>query len=416
MGTLPPHSHISRKKKEEEEEPEMDPGPALGRIEGHSESTSVTMTSEVADSNHQLIPASLLHESKVEISSLRQRISHLQRDLQEAQDFVFSLQPRQQTLTETEASEEFRALCAAVEDWVDQKLGDNLEEMTINPDCRIEDIANLMDLISARGKLAFHVPGSDAQNIQALILRYLADNLFNLDFYCPLGTGQREFITSLERAMRDLTPKRAVSSRPGFAEHAAEQMCALADNITRLLHVFAPGIKRQDLAKSFHESIIRPAAALARKMNLSFHEYRLEWSPYHDTHATLGPGPDLAAVEKEKFAAYEFVDFNSRKTLREMPGSDVEVWWMFDLTPRLVVRKLSVDSWGYGKTLVKPQILVSVSKAEQGQSNSEKTERDAARKDCSVNPTVLMWLERRLQEHIEHKRTSKSAKRIFGLW
>lgn len=146
-----------------------------------------------------------------ENAALRTRITQLQSDLQEAQDFVFSLQPRHQTLTEPEAVEEFTALCAAVEDWVDQNLGDSIDEMVISKErLRLKDTQNLMDLIPPAGKAAFDIPNTDMDNIQAAILRFLNDVIFSQDFYCPLPPSERQFVMTVERSMRDLQPRRGM--------------------------------------------------------------------------------------------------------------------------------------------------------------------------------------------------------------
>lgn len=146
-----------------------------------------------------------------ENAALRARITQLQSDLHEAQDFVFSLQPRHQTLTEPEAVEEFTALCAAVEDWVDQNLGDSIDEMVVTKErLRPKDTQNLMDLIPPAGKAAFDIPNTDMDNIQAAILRFLNDVIFSQDFYCPLPSSERQFVMTVERSMRDLQPRRGM--------------------------------------------------------------------------------------------------------------------------------------------------------------------------------------------------------------
>lgn len=147
-----------------------------------------------------------------ENAALRARITQLQSDLQEAQDFVFSLQPRHQTLTEPEAVEEFTALCAAVEDWVDQNLGDSIDEMVVSKErLRPKDTQNLMDLIPPAGKAAFDAPSTDMDIIQTAILRFLNDVIFSQDFYCPLPSSERQFVMTVERSMRDLQPRRGIT-------------------------------------------------------------------------------------------------------------------------------------------------------------------------------------------------------------
>ncbi|KAL4912312.1 hypothetical protein BDW62DRAFT_25465 [Aspergillus aurantiobrunneus] len=335
-------------------------------------------------------------------AALRSQITQLQSDLHDAQDFVFSLQPRHQILTEAEAVEEFTALCAAVEDWVDQKLGDDLDKMNITSEpLRVKDIQNIMDLIPPAGKAAFNIPNTDVDNIQAMILRYLNDVIFSQEFYCPLPPSERQFIMTVERSMRGLQPKRdiracrhwrietytAASDRPGFSEYATDRMWGVTIDIIKMLRIFAPSTDANTLAKSFFESITKPACAFARKMHLCFDEYTLEWSGYHDKQLLDTAEVFEEAGAKGKYADYGFVELNSRKFLRDRPvgedGEPLRVRWLFDLSPRLVFRKLKADSWTDGKVLVKPVIVVYISEQRKGKRASKKKE------EHEENTTVL---------------------------
>ncbi|KAL3471114.1 hypothetical protein BJX99DRAFT_238084 [Aspergillus californicus] len=82
--------------------------------------------------------------------------------------------------------------------------------MAIASQYRAKDIQNLMDLITAPGKQAFRIPKTDVENIQATILKFLTDNLFHQEFYCPVGKGERDFVHSVERAMGGLRPRRGI--------------------------------------------------------------------------------------------------------------------------------------------------------------------------------------------------------------
>ncbi|KAL4786296.1 hypothetical protein BJX76DRAFT_355202 [Aspergillus varians] len=409
--------------KEKEEKKEEKEGPGTTTTNPEKSTTNSTTTAEPKSNkskeenndNHSEPPS--INSLQDENAALRAKIIQLQSDLQDAQDFVFSLQPRHQALTEAEASEEFTALCAAVEEWVDQKLGDALDEQQINPDRHVKDIQILMNLIPPAGRAAFHIADTDMDNIQAAILRYLDDALFSQDFYCPLSQSERNFVTSVERSMRSLHPRRdiracrhwrietytAASDRPGFEEYAANRMWGVTCDIVGALRVFVPTIDPNSLAKSFFEGIMKPAAALARRMHLCFDEYTLEWSAYHDRQLL-----DTAEIfekessTKEKFARYEFVELRSKKTLRERPrgedGEPVKVRWMFDLRPKLVVRKLRADSWAEGKILVKPKILVRVSEQKKGRGPFRK------KSEQQEDPTVLAALEEWL--HWERKKAA----------
>ncbi|KAL3458125.1 hypothetical protein BJX64DRAFT_234356 [Aspergillus heterothallicus] len=377
-----------------------------------------------------------------ENAALCQQITRLQHDLHEAQDLIFSLQPLQQPLTETEAVSEFQALIASIEEWVDQKLGDSLEPdndppnngndgdenntdgshggggnsglvFEVEPQSTprvMKEIQSLLDLIPSPGRAALAHPGTDVDIVQALIMRYLNDAIFSQDFYCPLPKSEREMITVVERSLRTLTPRRdtrsrrhwrvetyhALSARPGFDQYATNRMWDLTFDITRLLRLFASEGDGQKLAKSFFEGITKPASELAKKMHLSFDEFALEWSGYHDR---VGDCEKLfEEAPPERGAEFEYVELQSRKTLREMPGNEAR--WLFDLTPRLVVRKLKADSYAEARTLVKPRVLISNLHKEKGGAL-----------------TVLGTLDRWLQEQYyaqARQRESRSGSRILS--
>ncbi|KAL4960815.1 uncharacterized protein BDV14DRAFT_181686 [Aspergillus stella-maris] len=374
--------------------------------------------------------ASLTEENTI----LQARINSLESDLQDAQDTIFSLQPRHLLLTESEATEEYTLLLAAVEEWVDQKLGDALEDMNIADDqLRVKDIGALMDLIPPAGKAAFNILNTDVDLIQAAILRYLDDTIFAQDFYCPLSMSERQFVMTVERSMRSLTPRRdirtvrnwrietytAASARPGFAEYATERMWALTIDMIKMLRVFAPGTDPNSLAKSFFESITKPACNLARKMHLSLDEYTLEWSTYHDKTLVDQVGIfDKEASEKDKFATYEFIEMNSRKVLRDRPMGKTEdgkilplkTKWMFDMSPKLVFRKLKADAWMDGKVLVRPRVLVCVCESRPGSKRGRKKEIE----DTSVLGALAEWLLRQQQQQAAAAAAARSMKPAGG--
>ncbi|KAL5338309.1 hypothetical protein BJX70DRAFT_206201 [Aspergillus crustosus] len=353
---------------------------------------------------------------------LRSKVTELQRDLHEAQDFLFSLQPRLQTLTEAEAVEEYQSLCASIEDWVDQKLADSLEEMTVAGELRMKDIQNLMELIPGLGKTAFITRGTDVDNIQAAILRFLTDAVFSQDFYCPLARHEREFVTAVERSMRTLQPRRdirtcrywrietytAASERPNFAEYANERMWDLTCDMIKMLRALAPKTDPNTLAKSFLEAVTKPACALARKMHLSLDEFTLEWSPHHDK-----PQIDPAFIYQKPAGIYDFVDVNSRKRVNvgEVDPEAFRVRWMFDLAPKLVFRKLKVDSWGEGKVLVRPKVLVRISYL------SKKKER-RTQEEMEGDPTVLGalagWLQQ--QYYAQKQQQARPGSGLLGFF
>jgi hypothetical protein len=152
----------------------------------------------------------LFKASQNECEILRAQVFELRKNLQDAQDFIFSLQPRQQKLTETEAAGDFNTLCGSIEEWVDRKLGEALDGRILTKEKSVlsEPLTMLLSLIPYPGKEAFKYPETDEYNITAAILRFLCNEIFNREFYCPIGDREIEFMVSVEKSMRNLEPRR----------------------------------------------------------------------------------------------------------------------------------------------------------------------------------------------------------------
>ncbi|KAL4972151.1 hypothetical protein BDW66DRAFT_9502 [Aspergillus desertorum] len=394
---------------------------------------------------------SLLAENQL----LRTQLTQLKAALHDAQNHIFSLQPHSQTLPNADAIASFQSLFTSVENWVDQYLADSLDEKKVAVDAlHIEDIRNLMNLIPAEGKTAFSIAKTDVDVIQAAILKFLVESIFDQEFYAPLPRSEREFVMGVERALRVLEPRRdvrtmrhwhietytAASSRPGFDSYAHDRMWNLTVHMIKMLRAFAPRTDPNTLAKSFLETVTKPACELARRFHLCLDEYRLEWSEHHDNENVVrDPVMAFATVVKERrFGEYDFVRVGEeRRWLRELPtsfyngdgdgegkGGDgdetgVTVRWLFDMAPKLVFRKLKVDSWGEGKVLVKPRVLVRVSelrKALRGPASSKEVTKKAGGEEYkTVLGAVQGWMARQeclLEKERERKEKEKSGKQV----
>jgi hypothetical protein len=184
-------------------------------------------------------------------------------------------------------------------------------------------------------------------------------------------------------------------------------MWDLTCDMIKMLRALAPNTDPISLAKSFVETITKPACALARKMHLSLDEFTLEWSPHHDK-----PQIDPTFIYQKAAGNYDFVDVNSRKRVYvgEVNPEVYRVRWMFDLAPKLVFRKLKVDSWGEGKVLVRPKVLVRISDI------TKKRERKL-KEDVEGEPTVLGALERWLQQqYYAQKQNARPGSGFLGLF
>lgn len=154
---------------------------------------------------------SLLAENDI----LQTQITQLKTALHDAQNHIFSLQPHIQTLPNADAITLFQSLVSSVENWVDKYLADSLEEKEVAADAlNINDIRNLMNLIPPEGMAAFNTANTDVDIIQAVILKFLVESIFNQEFSTPLPRPEMEFVMEVERAMRVLKPKRGTFLHP----------------------------------------------------------------------------------------------------------------------------------------------------------------------------------------------------------
>ncbi|RDW70451.1 uncharacterized protein DSM5745_07962 [Aspergillus mulundensis] len=433
------------------EQPKPTTSQSKPRLEAEAkEETEAPATTESEKSNaNPSVDNPTITSLLTENASLQSQLTTLKTALHDAQNHIFSLQPHTQTLTNSDAINAFQSLHTAIETWVDQYLADSLDEKQVAVDAlHVDDIQNLMNLIPFEAKAAFtNVAGTDVDIIQAVILRFLVESIFNQDFYTPLPRGEREFVMGVERAMRVLEPRRdirtirhwhietytAASSRPGFDTYAQDRMWSLTVHMVKMLRAFAPSTDPNTLAKSFLESITKPAAELARRFHLCFDEYALEWSGYHDSEKTAKDG--LGVFEREvrqgRFGEWDFVRVGEGgKYLREVPmvekgkgegyeegeeETKVKVRWLFDMAPRLVFRKLKVDSWGEGKVLVKPRVLVRVSEQKRVSGGSAKkvVKKAAGEEYKTVLGAVQGWLQRQ-EYYLEKERERKEKEKALG--
>jgi hypothetical protein len=192
-----------------------------GEIKASSLGTARSPSALEAELNSTLMEACAtaekLQTSKTECKHLQEQNVQLRRQLEEvqqnftdAQDFILSLQRREQKITESEAAKEFNSLCMTVEDWVQTKLGDAIDRRLLQNEATISGplTRELLSFIPQPGREAFQYPDTDEYNVIAAIMKFLCVEIFDRDFYCPIDPGAMELLTSIERSMRNLEPRR----------------------------------------------------------------------------------------------------------------------------------------------------------------------------------------------------------------
>ena len=196
-----------------EEPKDISPKSLLVKEEGKRSALEAELDSTMVEAR---ATADMLEESKKECKRLRDQNRELQKNLDDAQDFIFSLQRREQKITESEATADFNSLCMIVEEWVQTRLGEALDKRLAKEKATIPAITakRFLSLIPQPGKEAFKYPDTDEYNVIAAIIRFLCIEIFDRDFYCPIDPGALEFLNSVERSMRNLEPRRGQSHFP----------------------------------------------------------------------------------------------------------------------------------------------------------------------------------------------------------
>lgn len=151
-----------------------------------------------------------LETSDAQCRELTGQVKQLQKDLQDAHDFIFALQPRRPIITPAQAAEDYKSLCLNVENWVQTTLCDVLDERRIPLSKGIspEQVEMFFSLISPAGQSAFQTPDSDEYNIIAAIMGFLCREIFDRGFWCPIEDGSLNMLDSIENSMRNLEPRR----------------------------------------------------------------------------------------------------------------------------------------------------------------------------------------------------------------
>jgi hypothetical protein len=155
-----------------------------------------------------------LAASYAQLQERTDRARKLEKELEDAHDFIFTLQPKRQVISAENAAAAFKTLCGSVEEWVQTNLRDVLDnQVKLNSkDFTLDDVATFMDLVSSEGrKYAASIPETDEYNIIAAIMTFLDRKIFAEKFWFPMHGGASDFLDRLEADMYQLEPRRGKS-------------------------------------------------------------------------------------------------------------------------------------------------------------------------------------------------------------
>lgn len=144
----------------------------------------------------------------MEASDLKQEVLQLRKELTEAHDFIFSLQPRQNQVTETEVAADFQSLCQGVEEWVETKLGDHIHDGSLTKGFDYSHAKKFLNYVSPPGHEAFGIPDTDEYNISGAIMKFLCIEILCKDFYVDIERGAMNYLNGLMTSMANLEPRR----------------------------------------------------------------------------------------------------------------------------------------------------------------------------------------------------------------
>jgi hypothetical protein len=355
-------------------------------------------------------------ESQRERDFLQGQVLELRKELRDAHDFIFSLQPRREQITESEAAAEFKSLGRTIEDWVETNLGDDIHDRSIlKQRLQVSHIRRFLTCVSLPGQEASRCPDTDVYNVIAAIMKFLCIEIFDKDFYCPVEEGAMDFLNSILMSMKKLEPRRgesfhakyfsvdcnasithpsdlstwrrwrsetltALAGRHEFASQRQRLTNHLVSELTNMLLMFLPRSDMCKLAPSVYSAIIEPALLLAHKLQLSVDKFSLSWTPF------AGIRLEERSIDPSDYSTFECVDIlRSGKVMKSQAVAAAgTITYMLDLTPALIFEAVKADAFADPRVLNRGRILVAATKEGDGQFVS-------SRKD-SREPTLVAWL------------------------
>lgn len=165
---------------------------------------------EELESQESLLKTQLA-DAQRQLAEARSQTKAKSKQLQDARDQIFRLQPPRNDITEAEAREAYKSLCGNVQRWAENRLKGALEDLDLG---RLKtrppppQAARFVGLIREPSRRCLSVDQSDEYHVVGVIMNYLWLVLFSKSFYCPLddsnADGTVRWIDELESTMSRL--------------------------------------------------------------------------------------------------------------------------------------------------------------------------------------------------------------------
>ncbi|KAF4509932.1 hypothetical protein G6O67_001866 [Ophiocordyceps sinensis] len=323
-----------------------------------------------------------LAEAQQQLIEARNQAKAKAKQLQEAKDHIFHLQPRRKDITESEAQEAYKKLCGNVQRWVENRLPPVLDEMESGR-LRSRPVgapaARFAALIREPARHCLSAHQSDEHHVIAVIMYYLWLALFAKPFYCPLDGSDDDatvtWIDELESTMsklpRDAAHCRewrsetlaALTSQPLFKSRRAAYIGLVSEDLASLLSLVVPRASPGDLQSSVRRTIVEPAADFAHRLQLASSIFSLKWP---------------ARNASSRLEVYECINLASGGLVLDLGSSAsarLKVTYLFDVAPGLFVERVEVGKKAPLKAIYRPNVLVYAGDGEVPQ-----------------RPTLMKWL------------------------
>ncbi|KAM5346904.1 hypothetical protein ACJ41O_009909 [Fusarium nematophilum] len=376
-------------------------------------------TENVLDSRQQEIENRETEKSKLsaKVETLRKELANTQRQLsearnqtkskakqlQEAKDQIFRLQPSRKDITEAEARESYKSLCGNVQRWVEHRIKDVLDDLErgrLKARPVPSEASRFVALLREQSRRCLSVDQSDEYHITGVIMNYLYLALFSKSFYCPLDDTEEDgtlmWIDELENTMsrlpRGMSPFEnihslvqadshsdvaqcrewrsetltALTHQPIFKSRRTRYLNLITDDLTSLVSTIAPRTPTAELYGSVRRSIVEPAAELVHQLHLASSIFSLKW-------------PARSAATR--LEVYQCQNLASGGMILDLSGTKQtsparrNVSYLFDIAPGLFVERIEGGKKLGLKAIAKPTVLVN---------NGEG--------DAPQSPTVMRWL------------------------
>ncbi|KAJ4323013.1 hypothetical protein N0V84_004545 [Fusarium piperis] len=315
-----------------------------------------------------------LASAQKQLSESRRETKTKAKQLQDAQEHIFRLQPDRKDITETEAREAYKNLVGNVQRWVENRVKDILEDLesgrlksrTVPPEA-----SRFVALLREQSRRCLNADQSDEYHIMGAIMNYLYLALFSKSFYCPLDDTEEdgtlmwldELQSTMSRLPRDEAQCRewrsetltALTHQPIFKTRRSRYLHMVTNDLTTVLSAIAPMTPPAELHSSIRRSIVEPAADLVHQLHLASSSFSLKWP---------------ARTAASRLEVYQCLNLASNGMILDLGGtkqtsaSRRNVSYLFDVAPGLFVERLEDGKKQGVKAIVKPTVLVDNAEGE----------------------------------------------------